>query len=250
MAEQYGLDQSRELGIAMTRREFAVGISFLEVLARATIPPLASPGWLLWAPENFLRLVSRAQANEVDRLFLLRVMRSFVSPAFVGDEASPNRITQEDVGQLIKNILFLFESGRLRTIEETDPYLEDLLEGVFPRSSFRIELSPEQNFVARYVGAVLGWSKRTGKAILEGGERVINHMGSMIASLRIPERTGKLLEAKERLSTELLAEFGISKSTTKIVAMASAVGGAFLSAATPLGAAVGVIGLWLSFTDP
>jgi len=148
------------------------------------------------------------------------------------------------------NIHVLVESGRLRVIEEIDERLESRLEDVFPRSLFGVRLSPEQNFVSRYVGSVLRWSRKTGKAILEGGERVINHLGSWIGSLRIPDRTRGVLEAKEQLSTELLAEFGISKSTKKIVGIATATVGAFLAVTSPLGPAVGLLGLMITFTDP
>jgi hypothetical protein len=177
-------------------------------------------------------------------------MRAFVTHNAPGDEGSPSRVTQNHVDVLIENLRLLSASGHLRVIEETDPRLEEILEQVFPRSLFAIELSPEQNFVARYVGTVLRWSKKTGKGILEGGERVINHIGSAIASLRIPERTTTFFEEKEKLATEFLGEFGISKTTKKIIGITTATAAVFLAPTAPIAAAVGLTGLLISYTDP
>lgn len=235
---------------AMRSQEFAVGISFLEVLAQQAIQPRRPPRVMLWVPANLVQLAQRAQSSDFHRVFLLRVMRAFVSHSAPGDEGSPSRVTQNHVNVLIRNLGLLSDSGHLRVIEETDARLEEALEQAFPRSLFAIELSAEQNFVARYVGAVLRWSKKTGKGILEGGERVINHIGSTIASLRIPERTKAFFEEKERLATELLGEFGISKTTKKIIAITTSTAGVFLAPTVPIAAAIGLTGLLISYTDP
>ena len=244
------LSAFRQIQGAIRERDFAVGISFLEVLAQNPIPPPNKNGVVLWAPENLVRLARRAVQSDQDRIFLLRVMRAFVSPATVADEASPNRVTAQHVGTLISNINLLVESGRLRVIEDADARLEALLEEVFPRSLFGIALSPEQNFVARYVGAVFTWAKRTGKAILEGGERVINEVGSLITSLRIPERTTEIRNQKKAWSGDLLATIGISENKKWFVVIAIAAASPFIPAAAPLATAFGVIGFWLAFTDP
>lgn len=235
---------------AMRSRDFAVGVSFLEVLAQQTIKLSGSPRLILWVPVNLVQLAEQARRSGLHRFFLLRVMRSFVTPIAPLDEGSPSRITENHVDVLLRNLQLLSESGHLRVIDETDPGLEGILEEVFPRSLFAIELSPEQNFAARYVGAVLRWSKKTGKGILEGGERVINHIGSTIASFRIPERTTAFFEEKEKLATEFLAEFGISKTTKKIIGITTATAGVFLAPTAPIAAAVGLTGLLITYTDP
>jgi hypothetical protein len=235
---------------AMGGREFAIGLSFLELLAQQPVPKPRLPKLLFWAPENLLVLARLAESSERHRVFLLRVMRSFVSPSAPGDETSPNRITSQHVDVLIANLKLLVKTGRLRAIVETDPRLEDLLEQVFPRTQFGISLSPEQNFVARYVSSVLRWSKKTGKAFLEAGERVINHVGSVIGSLRIPDRVAGLLEAKEKFALELLGELGISKTTKKLISIATAAIGAIAVPAAPLAGAAALVGFWIALTDP
>lgn len=237
------------LSQAMRGREFAVGISFLEFLSQQPITPRPQTGFVFWVPENLVRLAKAARDSAAHRTFLLRVMRSFVSPSGAGDEASPNRITPQHVVTLLDNIERLLEFGQLRVITETDARVEALLEDLFPRAQFGITLSPEQNFVTRYLGAVFNWSKKTGKAILEGGERVVNHVGAAIASLRIPERTTKFRTEKKALFDEALATIGVSENKKWFVVLAIGASTPFIASA-PLAAAIGVAGFWLALTDP
>jgi hypothetical protein len=237
------------LSHAMRDREFAVGISFLEVLSQQPLTPRPETGFVFWVPENLVRLVQAARDSEAHRTFLLRVMRSFVSPSRAGDEASPSRITSQHVATLLDNIDRLFKYGQLQVITDADARVEALLEDEFPRAQFGITLSPEQNFVTRYLGAVFSWSKRTGKAILESGERVVNHVGAAIASLRIPERTTKFRTEKKALFDEALATIGVSANKKWFVVLAIGASTPFIASAS-LAAAIGVAGFWLALTDP
>ena len=96
---------------------------------------------------------------------------------------------------------------------------------------------------ARHLSSILGYSYRTGTAIISKGRGLVKRVTQYLAGLELPRKSDALLEGKAALMERLYAQAGGVRTGKFFICAAIAVTGLFVPP-------VGVAGVVLYFVDP
>ncbi len=191
---------------------------------------------VFYVPDNFLRLIKKAQENDEDRQFLDRFLNYWGYPNY-------RRIKKISWSLFYENISNMDIKPITTELIGTDNknYLEEYLTE-FKNHSFYISLSPLTNMLGDCIGKMIEFSKRTGMFIFSKTRKLALLIREKILSLEIPKRADKIIQEKQNY-TQRLFNFQGGRATKFFIGTAIAIGGV----ANPV---VSLSGVLFAFIDP
>lgn len=191
---------------------------------------------VFYVPDNFLRLIKKAQENDEVRHFLDRFLSFWGYPYY-------RRTKEMSWGLFYENISNMDIKPITTELIGTDNknYLEEYL-SEYKNHSFYISLSPLTNMLGDCIGKMIEFSKRTGMFIFSKTRQLARLIREKILSLEIPKRADNIIQAKQNY-TQRLFNFQGGRATKFFIGTAIAIGGV----ANPV---VSLSGVLFAFVDP
>lgn len=161
-------------------------------------------------------------------------------------------IARDSLPRILESYQRLRERGVIEVVSDEHPdtqalrsALVEIVRGGGTTDSVRLadgtRLS-STGLVARHLGTILAYSKRTGTAILARGRMFVERLTRAIATLELPQRADRLVERKSAFTKRLLAKPGF-KAGKFFIGTTLAFGGL-------LNPIVGGAGVLFCFIDP
>lgn len=223
-----------EFGIE--RYGVVLGISALSQLSREHLKERAEIRVAL--PDNLIRLIELAnEGSEEHQYFLHHIVSEFAEGEM---EISATELTTNIY--VAYRALLEMDNLIIITADDIDEEVSFELEESFHDDHYFISLSPRDNFVKNYYLRVISWSKKTGGLLIEKSSYFFKKVGHFIATLQIPDRFDKMVDAKKK-HIDRIFSFRGGRGVKWFIGMVSSTAGCI----HPL---FGIPGLIIAYMDP
>ena len=188
----------------------------------------------IYIPDSLFKLITLSKDNDEYKAFLSRFLRYF-------SYRRSAEIVDYDWDEFYANI------EKISIIPITDEDIEDKEEyesilSMFEKHTFYVSLSPKMNFLGDVLAKIIGFSKKTGVAILSKTRRLSNLIRGKIVTLELPKKFDDVVLRKQEITGQLFRFHGGRAAKFFI--------GIILSAGGFIHPAIGVPGMLFAFMDP
>jgi len=188
----------------------------------------------VYIPDSLLKLISLSKENNEYKEFLRRFI-------FYFSYQRSSEVAWYHWDRFYANI------EKISVIPITDQDIDDKEEyeailPMFAIHTFYISMSPKMNFLGDVLAKIIGFSKKTGVAILSKTRRLANLLRERIVTLELPKKFDNVVMKKQEVTGQLF-RFQGGKATKFFIGVILATGG-FVHPA------IGVPGIVFAFMDP
>ena len=188
----------------------------------------------IYIPDSLFKLITLSKDNDEYKAFLSRFLRYF-------SYRRSSEIVEYDWDKFYGNIEKIsIIPITAEDIEDKEEY-ESIL-SMFKKHTFYVSMSPKMNFLGDMLAKIIGFSKKTGVAILSKTRRLSNLIREKIVTLELPKKFDDVVLRKQEITGQLFRFHG-GKATKFFI-------GVVLSAGGFIHPAIGVPGMLFAFMDP
>ncbi len=204
------------------------------VLHYLTSHELIDNDYQVYIPDSLLKLISLSKENDEYKEFLRRFL-------FYFSYQRSSEMADYNWNMFYGNIEKISISPiSVEDIEDKEEY-ESIL-SMFGKHTFYVSMSPKMNLLGDVLAKIIGFSKKSGVAVLSKTRRLANLLREKIVTLELPQKFDDFVMKKQEI-TKHLFRFQGGRATKFFV-------GVILSAGGFVHPAIDVPGLVFAFMDP